>query len=200
MVDTWLSGCMEMSTQNIILASQLCTPDAWTEYCDTDLCNTKRDWSAWRPPTIDPQYIRYSSPSTTTFDITWEAPENCMKLEYRLVYFPLVNQNDKKEIRTGNQRFVTLENMQPARQYRLEVYTIAPGYQYESLPYVMTFTAGTSTIHIGSMSQVKCFKKTDLGQSEIETVCAAGEICQSKYAKFWEKENFSSKIEQKLIF
>ena len=47
----------------------------------------------------------------------------------------------------------------------------------------MSFTAGTSTLHIGSLSQVKCFKKNDLGSSEIETVCAAGEICQSKYVR-----------------
>ena len=74
-------------------------------------------------------------PSTTTFDISWDAPESCQKLEYRLVYYPVVNRNDKKEVRNGNNRFVTLLDMQPARQYRLEIYTIAPNYQYESLPY-----------------------------------------------------------------
>ena len=133
--DIWWSGCLETSTKNMILTSQLCTPDGWSEFCNTDLCNIKRDWSSWRPPKIDSNTIRYSSPSTTTFDISWDAPESCQKLEYRLVYYPVVNRNDKKEVRNGNNRFVTLLDMQPARQYRLEIYTIAPNYQYESLPY-----------------------------------------------------------------
>ena len=33
-------------------------------------------------------------------------------------------------------------------------------------------------------ASMQIFKKNDLGTSEIETVCQAGEICQSKYANF----------------